>query len=290
MYVSCEQNHVEKRNRQCGKTTCDVKLQINKLRPSLPVSIKPKITSNMERFVLLMLSVISMASMSYQQSRQEQIDGNSLYVRFDKNEGELLELRDWNDEITANFQMITADTATAYCVDVKLEDCALANATTFTASDIVTSDPEPFNGDVRFLVYIDLEGMDTDPADTSVLPKATLKTILDQSRLEYNSNLGTETYNITLMFVDGERVAAPIDNTINYIMIVVSILILLSACCLALVLKCKENMEQKKKLNQYENDRPATRSTNDATEHVTLTTIKPSDDDGKEASEGPVKV
>lgn len=35
----------------------------------------------------------------------------------------------WNDEITANFQMITADTATAYCVDVKLEDCALANAT-----------------------------------------------------------------------------------------------------------------------------------------------------------------
>lgn len=64
--------------------------------------------------------------------------------------------------------------------------------------------------------------------------------ILDQSRLEYNSNLGTETYNITLMFVDGERVAAPIDNTINYIMIVVSILILLSACFLALVLKCKE--------------------------------------------------
>lgn len=48
------------------------------------------------------------------------------------------------------------------------------------------------------------------------------------------------TYNITLMFVDGTRVAEPIDYTVNIIMIVVSLLILLSACLLACVLKCKE--------------------------------------------------
>ncbi|XP_071810606.1 uncharacterized protein [Apostichopus japonicus] len=222
----------------------------------------------MEKYIFLLLSVLSMVSISYQQGDYV------VPVKFDKNNGELLELCEWNSTTSAWFRHITAEQATLYCMDDTVEGC---DQTTFDSGDVnMLNGPEEFNGDILFQTYV------------MGLSKDALKIVLEDGRDAYGEGLAIDKpYDITLMFVDDIRVAPPIDHSVDYIMIGVSILILLSACFLALVLKCKESMAEKQKLEHYEGNRGSAR-TQKKTEEVNLTTIKAPDEDSKDTSEGSV--
>lgn len=239
--------------------------------------------------VIFTLFFLCIFPLSHQQNLDEQIRANTVYVQFDKNYGELLELEDWEDNRSEpKFRDVTAVVASDYC-RMNLEKCSLSSLTSdFGSGDVmIVEDPIFYNGDIRFGVYISLANQNVNESNQYVIQKSTLIEILEDGMEEYAAGLvEPETkYNITLMFVDDTRVAPPIDYTVNAIMIVVSLLILLSACFLACVLKCKEDMEQKNKLKEVpqETNSPAG---NDAGENLTLTAIKPAaDDDSKEPSE-----
>ncbi|PIK57048.1 hypothetical protein BSL78_06044 [Apostichopus japonicus] len=183
------------------------------------------------------------------------------------------------NDASPKFQTITAEQATLYCMNGTVEGC---DRTTFDSGDVkILNDPEEFNGDILIQTYV------------MGLSKEALKNVLEERRDVYaeglvDNNNDETSYAITLMFVDDTRVAPPIDHSVDYIMIGVSILILLAACFLALVLKCKESMAEKQKLERYEGNRGSAR-TQKKTEEVNLTTIKAPDEDSKDASEEVLK-
>lgn len=245
--------------------------------------------------VVSILCFLCIVPLSHQQNLDEQIEANSVFVQFDKNYGKLLELDEWNDnDATTKFREVTAIVATTYCMNFTMNCNLLSLDSDFFSGDVMLmEDPIFYNGDIRFGVYISLENKNVNDPDQLVIRKNTLKEILESGTDNYEAGLVNEDtrYNITLMFVDGERIAPPMDYTVNIIMIIVSLLILLAACFLACVLKCKEDMEQKNKLKGVATTQDThIPGSNDAGENLTLTAIKPAaDDDSKEPSEGAVK-
>ncbi|XP_022088812.1 uncharacterized protein LOC110978266 isoform X2 [Acanthaster planci] len=190
-------------------------------------------------FICLAVVVVSASA-----TQSEEIEDNKISIRFDK-----VNLKQWNEnenDPTNKFQLIVARSVSDYCSG---SDCSLgengSSTTPFTVSDIMILEgyPTDENADVQIVFYVSIANQQkSESGNQFALKKSILEVILKAHLMDI-----ANATSYSVVFIGDERVGAPLDGTLNTIIIPIAIATLVLLILITLCLHFNEKRQEKQR-------------------------------------------